>query len=238
MPLLHFVNYPDIISLKNYINSIPFWTYVSVNGYTHKPTDNEDPEIFKRAYKNSAGNLEFLRRAEELVVNNLKPRIEFVPRILLPKNVPLHIKYVFSLIEGSGWKGLVFQLMDHTNSSGTLPVFQLEIRNEKLHARWCEITNGESTDTHIYPIADAVWGGSRWYEIDIYIFLTHNEENGYIIVKLDGKDAWKRLGEVTGSERGGNVSIQYGIYGNEGMKVRTQVKQLLWEIEDGCPGIL
>jgi hypothetical protein len=229
--MLHFVNFKDVISVQSYLKAFPHWTFATVNNHYHDPNDEDDPELYKRVYKNSGGYLEFMRTAEETMdaYNETQPRIELVPRILIPKNNLVHVNYCFSPIEGAGFKGLLFQLMDRSLSDKPLPIFQLEIRDEKLTARWTMIQNGENSGTHIYPFADIVWGGQKWYYIDLYILLS-SQKYGEIKVLLDGNKVWELNNAITSTTKGSNVNIQYGIYGSPGMKVRTQVKQLSWDI--------
>jgi len=232
--ILHYVNFKDVISIQNYLNAFPYWTFVTVNNSTHDPNDDNDPEIYKRVYKNASGYLEFLRTETE--VNDTTdtgfkgtvPRIELVPRILLPKKTPIHINYWFSPIQGAGFKGLLFQLMDHALSGKALPIFQLEIRNNKLTARWSVIKDGEYVKTSVSSFTDMIWGGQKWYYVDIYAYLSDGLD-GRLKVLLDGNVVWEQNKMVTATTHGNTVNIQYGIYGDQGIKVRTQVKQLLWE---------
>ena len=237
MVILHEVNFKDVSSIQEYINSIEYWSYVTVNDKSHNVTDNDDPEIFKRAYKKN-DCLEFHRFATEKndeAWGGLRPRIELVPRVLLPKGQPIHINYVFKPVQDENFRGMVFQIMDHTNSGKTLPSYQFEIRYEKLHTRWCEIVNGNSEGTHIQSIAKIEWG--KWYNLDVYAILSHKKDEGIFRVYLDGEFVWERR-EVTASEMGANPQIQYGIYAVGGYDLKTQIKRLMWETVDEIPNTL
>ena len=86
--------------------------------------------------------------------------------------------------------------------------------------------DGESKGTSISAISNIDWG--KWYTLDFYGILTHNL-NGLFRVYLDNKKVWERVNKITGSERGGSPQIQYGIYAVAGSKLRTRVRELLWE---------
>ncbi len=225
MVVLHSVDFTTITNIKSYLKQVPYWAYCVVNGSSIFARNLDDNEIYKRIYKNKKGYLEFMRRAEEQNKDGLRPRIELVPRILLPKNTNIHIRYEVSLIEGGSlFRGMIFQLMDRTVDTRTLPTFQFEMRYGRLHTRWME----NLTTQRIHSIATPKWNVDEWHNLDVYAYLSSDEKKGYIRVHHNGKRVWEYKGRCA-SQATNKIQIQYGIYAVAGVKLRTQVRKLEWE---------
>jgi len=237
------INFENITDLKQYLNSAKHWVYCSDNNTPWNPADVNQPKIYERVSKNAQGYLQFHRFADEpkdiSPDGSLRPRIEIVPIFArIPKLKYVHIRYVVSAVEGgNNFRGMIFQLMDHTPDGDTLPIFQFEIRGGYLHTRWCSVnSNGTSGGTNIYRIAQPKWGDgpdSDWHILDVYAYLSHNND-GYIRVYRNGIYAWERRGR-NASVNSMGIQLQYGIYGVEGFSLKTQVKSLSWEIVDTIP---
>lgn len=238
MRLLGYVDFTKVTSVKTLLHSNPpYWVYVTVNGKTHNPTDLEDPEIYSRVFLEN-GVLAVYRRAQETKdasLSGLNPRVEVIPRTLLPRNVPLHIRYEMSPVTNSNFHGEILQIMDHTNSGATFPVFQFDIRDNKLHARgFTTIVNDKAGGIIINPIGDIVWGGSKWYNLDIFMISSSDSSKGIIRVYLDNQFVWERKA-MTGTSWHEDPKIQFGVYANPGDDLKIHVRKLLWEVLDSIP---
>ncbi len=239
MPLIHKVEFKHL-DIKKYLNSLRHWVYCSDNNTPWQASNVNQAKIYERLSTASTGHLQFHRFASEpndTILGNLRPRIEIVPvHGRLPKLTPLHIQYVVSFVEGGpDFRGLVFQIMDHTNTGGTLPVFQFEMRYGGLHTRWCTVNSDSSSKgTGIFRFATPKWNAGEWHTLDVYGYLSHIDNGGYFRVYHNGQFVWDRRAR-NASQSGGNPQLQYGIYGVAGYSLKTHVKSLLWETVDTIP---
>ena len=188
MTILHDADFTTVNNVEEYINAKDHWVYCNTDNKTSiHPNDTHNQEIYKRIYKNSGGYLEF-HRFSSTPSTGLRPRIEVVPVYArIPKRIPVHIRYEVSLVEGGyDFRGMIFQIMDHKNEGGTLPVYQFEMRYGKLHVRWTPVDeNSNPGDTQIKAIATPTWGSgsaSQWHNLDVYAVLSHIESEGYFKV--------------------------------------------------------
>lgn len=219
-------------SLIDYLEHAHHWLYISrknkntlINTFLDK-----DFWIAMRGRITLVKNkyLEIRRFKDEPTDTNwgTKPRVELVPRFFLPKHVPFRIEYEFCVVQDANFRGLVFQMMDHTMKTSPLPVFQLEVRNGALNARWCEIKASESYGTHIEPIDDdVVFGGLGWFHVVIEGVLSPDINKGSFRVLLDGKEKWRRQA-VTCSNFNRGIQIQYGCYGPPGVELKIRVRKI------------
>ncbi len=240
MVILHQANFKDYPTVKDYLLSNTHWVACSDNNTDWKPTDMTQDKIYKRVTKTNEGYLQIERFASEPmdVINGvtLRPRIEIQPVYRrLPRQTPIHIRYVVSLIEGgTNFRGMIFQIMDHTNTGATLPVFQFEMRNGDLHTRWCQVSEqGESIKTEIFKIATPKWNASEWHTLDVFVYLSHTS-NGYIRVYRNGVFVWDRKA-INASQNPLNPMVSFGIYAVPGFDLKTQVKSLMYETIDKIP---
>ena len=238
MTIIHDVDFTKVNNVEEYINANNHWVYCNLeDGSSIHPNDTHNQEIYKHVYKNSGGYLEFYRfSTTSQTSSGLRPRIELVPVYArIPKRTPVHIRYEVSLVEGGyDFRGMIFQIMDHKNEGGTLPVFQFEMRYGKLHVRWTPVDeNSNPGSTVIKSIATPTWGNNQWHNLDVYAYLSHVESEGYFKVYYNGNFVWERNG-INASQTY-NPQMQYGIYSVPGVKCRTQVRKLLMETVSEIP---
>lgn len=222
MTVLHSVVFNTVKSLKDYFDKFTYWIFCPVNGDSTFARKYDDPEVQKRVYLNKEGNLEFMRRAEEKMHNGLRPRVELSSRILLSKRKPIHVRYEVCLLEGEEFRGMIFQIMDHMSKNDAFPLFQFEIRDKKLHARWID----NLAKTRIVPFHKPKIG--EWLNLDVYALLSPNSNEGYYRVHFNDKLVWHHEGK-TATKYEIKPSVQFGIYGVPGVKVRTQVRKIQWD---------
>jgi hypothetical protein len=230
-----------ITDLKAFLKLKKCWVYVNylVNGVekSNDPNNLDNPEIYKRAYINASKHLEFKRFAEDLTYNGGKPRIEFVfPGQRLTKNQSFHFRYEVCLLKGKdNMRGLIWQIMDHSPLGGTLPVTQLQVRDNTLQSRWSTISkDGLNVGTNLKAIAPAIFDPTKWYNLDLYIHLSTDATKGHIRTYLDGKVVFDHYG-ITCSTSTVQPQVQFGVYCHEGFEIKTQVRKHMWESVASIP---
>lgn len=237
MTILQNIVPSQITDLKTFLKLNRCWVYASGNASTLSPSNLDNPDIYQRAYINVSKNLEYKRLATDKTNNGLRPRIEIVyPQERLPKNKIYHIRYEVCLLKGKDtMRGMIFQIMDHSSTEGTLPVTQFEVRDNILYSRYTDISSdGRNLDTHIKSIAPAVFSSTNWYNLDMYIHLSNDPSKGQIKNYLNGKLVFERRG-ITCSKDALAPQIQCGIYAVGGVELKTQVRKLMWESIDRMP---
>lgn len=239
LQIYHSVDFKNESSVRNYLTENKYWVYCTLqNGDSVQPSDFANAEIYKQIYKASNGSLEFKRfSTTPNDTGGLRPRIELsAQNYRVPKKTPLHVRYVISFVEGgANFRGMVFQIMDRENDGGTLPVFQFEMRDGKLHARYATIVNGQNADTTINSILTPEWNTGKFYTLDLFAYLS-NTNNGHFRVYLDKKFVWERKNQITASSfTQRNPQIQFGVYGVKGYTLRTNVRSILWEKINAIP---
>lgn len=237
--VFHSVDFTTITDVRKYLSDNQHWVYCTLeDGSSVKVSDYANPEIYKHIYKAENGALEFKRFATTPDdKSGLRPRIEIsAQKYRMPKKTPLHARYVLSCVEGGvNFRGMVFQFMDRTNSGGTLPTFQFELRDGKLHCRYTTIVNGDNGGTTIIPILTPEWNTGKFYTLDVFAYLS-DRPDGWFRVYLDGKFVWERKNQITASSfTDRDVQVQFGEYGVKGYQLRTNVRSIRWETIDKIP---
>lgn len=235
--MIHSVDFSAVPDMREYLTKNKHWVYCSNDNEEWTPNDVINAEIYKRISKDNKGSLVFHRLSKDPNDGAMRPRIEIVPVFgKIEKHNQFHVRYEVAMVKGkSTFRGMIFQLMDHESNNGkALPVFQLEIRDKKLHTRWTIVKDGKNINTMINNVYTPKWTGNDWMNVDIYGVLSHDENEGYIRVYLNDVFAWERHGE-NASEFGGDVQIQYGIYAVKGSSLKTRVRHLSWGYVETIP---
>lgn len=220
--------------LRDFLDTYKVWVYLDDEKATPwNPSDHDNAEIPKRCFINDLNYLEFNRFKTDENLDGLRPRIELTfQNQRLEKNVKYHINYQFGLLKGGkDFRGLIFQIMDKTVDNKTLPIKQLEIRNNKLYSRWTEIREGGSVSTHISEMAEAKWDGSI-YVVDMYLQLSPDRSKGFVKTYLNGVLVHDLVNLITASKNPRNSQVQVGIYCVKGFDLAIQVKRLSWKSDD------
>jgi hypothetical protein len=232
--MLHSVDYAHISNLGDYLADHKHWVYYPNN----KQPANPNLRTLDQYARVKQGVLEFTRHRKE-PDHHSRPRIELVPVFArVPKRRPVHIQYVVQPYKHDDtFRSIIFQCMDHENrqagqkGSPAVPSVQLEVRYGKLLVRWSVIDDGNYVRTHIHEVARINWDNPKWYTFDFYCVFSHIESEASVHVFMDGKHVWER-NVVNASETGGDLQLQYGIYGPKGTEMKTRVRSLYWEMID------
>lgn len=169
----------------------------------------------------------------------LRPRVEIVYRYLIPKDRTLRIQTCFIVSGDPQFRGIIFQCMDHTIKNGdvkALPIFQLEVRDQKLHTRWSEVENSQYKGTKIKAIRTLdLASGYPANKVDVFLNFSANKKRGHMRVYLQDRFVWERKGVVTASTYGKPLQIQQGIYGVADTLGELRVYGLQWAFVDAIP---
>jgi hypothetical protein len=233
-------NYNSLDDLYD-ANSEPVWINMTVKNKTTYNMRKNDPSIALRlalvnTYIGMSKHvdakqrcLEFTRLSTESKdQGTLNPRIELVPRNLLPKNAIVHVRYEMRPISRS-MDSAVFQFMDHApapNEKRALPLFSIEMRKGQVRARW-QLVNADGSYSKFETRDMVPYEAGQWYVFDIYAeFKTTT--TGFYRVYINGVQRCN-IHTRTASSNPQGVQLQFGLYGQPGIWMQSQVHHLLWE---------
>ncbi len=242
MAILHEADFTRITDLYKFLSENKYRVYCTYNGYqTFRSGVVDTPQIRERLYLNQQ-SCEFKRPANEPDDSSsggfegLRPRVEVVPGVRLPHDVPVHIKYVMTPVAEAQrgtqkFMAYILQIFTHRKSGGGLPVFHISIRNGKISMEYHTINaDGSLGPQTNSSVASVVFG--QQYEFDVYAVMSEDSSKGRISVYMNKKLVWNKVFKNTG---GGDTQIQYGVYGIKGILLNTRVKKIMIETVASFP---
>lgn len=239
-----FSNLKSNADLQNILSTKKFTCNVSIAG-TNTGKSPSDQSIYTRVFVNDQAKcIEFKRTSSEPkdtstgAFNGLKPRVELVRSNVLSKNVPYHIHYEFCPVRDNSqaqkFKAHVFQIFDHNDAGKGIPTLQYEIRDSTLYMQHKTIVNNEMGSAAITKIGDIHWGSNEWFSMDMYVVLSNDNSKGHVRVYKNGQFVFERKA-ANGGGVTGKANIQFGVYGEAGIELRTRVRELYWEKINSVP---
>lgn len=235
--ILHHVNFKRVKNLLAYLRAYEHWVYITEAERPTLRSSYDESIMANLTLRNDYLSLtRYASTDNDTDWNNLWPRVELVPRVLIPKKRMFHVRYEFSIVGDEEWRGIVFQLMDREKSSSgaVIPVFQLDIRNRELRARWAVLNKqyrNKGFDTEFVKSIRS-FDGSQRLRMDLYGVL--DPKIGLLILHINEREVWRRR-NITATNSTSQVQIQYGAYGRAGTNLQTNVYELLWELVDFIP---